>query len=49
LTTKRLRDVNSLAKSVVDEATGEAAKTDPEGSGKDPAAAELGRKGGLRT
>lgn len=41
------RDVNSLAKFIVDVATGQAElpKTD---DGKDPAAVALGRKGGLK-
>jgi hypothetical protein len=39
--------VNELAKQVVDEATGDAPKLDP-GAGKDPAAVELGRRGGLK-
>ena len=42
--------MNSLARSIVDEATGERA-TEPEkhlDEGKDPAAVELGRRGGLR-
>lgn len=39
------RDLNALAKRIVDEATGEAV---PEDSGKDPAAVALGRKGGLK-
>ena len=44
---KRPRDVNSLAKFIVDVATGqvELPKTD---DGKDPAAVALGRKGGLK-
>jgi hypothetical protein len=44
---KRPRDVNSLAKFVADMATGQVAlrKTD---DGKDPAAVALGRKGGLK-
>jgi hypothetical protein len=42
---KRPRDVNSLAKMLVDIATGEAP---PEVSQKDPAAVALGRKGGLK-
>jgi len=42
------RDVNSLARSIVDEATGEAeAPPDPD-AGKDPAAVALGRRGGLK-
>jgi hypothetical protein len=44
---KRPRDVNEMAKSIVDEAVGDTPKTDPD-SGKDPAAVELGRKGGLK-
>lgn len=44
---KRPRDVNSLAKFIADVATGQAVlpKTD---EGKDPAAVALGRKGGLK-
>jgi hypothetical protein len=44
---KRPRDLNSLAKFLTDVATGQAElpKTD---DGKDPAAVELGRKGGLK-
>lgn len=44
---KRPRDLNQLAKSIVDLSTGEAEepKTD---DGKDPAAVALGRKGGLK-
>ena len=44
---KRPRDVNSLAKFIADVATGERElpKTD---DGKDPAAVALGRKGGLK-
>jgi len=44
---KRPRDVNSLAKFIADVATGQAElpKTD---DGKDPAAVALGRKGGLK-
>lgn len=44
---KRPRDVNALAKHVVDEATSEVPHLDAE-SGKDPAAVELGRRGGLK-
>jgi hypothetical protein len=44
---KRPRDVNELARQVVDEATGEAPPHDPY-EGKDPAAVELGRRGGLK-
>jgi hypothetical protein len=43
----RPRDLNRLAASIVDEATGEAPKTDPD-EGKDPAAVALGRRGGLK-
>ena len=44
---KRPRDVSPLAKSVVDEATGQ---TEPESAedGKNPAAVALGRLGGLK-
>ncbi len=44
---KRPRDLNSLAKFITDIATGQAQlpKTD---DGKDPAAVALGRKGGLK-
>ena len=44
---KRPRDPNELAKRLVDEATGQAEKYDPD-EGKDPAAVALGRKGGLK-
>lgn len=44
---KRPTDPNELAKQLVDEATGEAPKVDPD-QGKDPAAVALGRKGGLK-
>lgn len=44
---KRPTDPNELAKQLVDEATGEAPKFDPD-AGKDPAAVALGRKGGLK-
>jgi hypothetical protein len=44
---KRPRDVNELARRLVDEATGEEPKFHPE-EGKDPAAVALGRKGGLK-
>jgi hypothetical protein len=43
----RPRDVNRLAATIVDEATGNAPKTDPD-EGKDPAAVALGRRGGLK-
>lgn len=42
----RPRDFNELAKLVVDEAVGDA--TLPAESDKDPAAVELGRRGGLK-
>jgi hypothetical protein len=44
---KRPRDVNELAKRLVDEATGEVPPFNPD-AGKDPAAVALGRKGGLK-
>lgn len=44
---KRPKDGNELAKLIVDLATGEATEQ-VEGKGKDPAAVELGRKGGLK-
>jgi hypothetical protein len=47
MTPKRPRDVNELAKQLVDEATGEHT-LEPVSDGKDPAAVELGRKGGLK-
>lgn len=43
---KRPRDLNALAKSIVDEATGE--KPRPDERPKNPAAVELGRMGGLK-
>lgn len=46
-TPKRPRDINQLAKLVVDIATGEA-PPDKSDDGKDPAAVALGRKGGLK-
>ena len=44
---RRPRDPNQLGKLIVDIATGEVEDT-PEGTGKDPAAVALGRKGGLK-
>jgi hypothetical protein len=44
---KRPRDPNQLGKLIVDIATGEADEPDPN-AGKNPAAVELGRKGGLK-
>jgi hypothetical protein len=45
---KRPRDLNSLAKSIVDDATSGEPRSDPEERVKDPAAVSLGRKGGLK-
>jgi len=42
------RDMNQLAKSIVDIATGEKDTTPAEDSGKNPAAVALGRLGGLK-
>jgi len=42
----RPRDLNALAKSIVDDATGE--KPDQPDNAKDPLAVELGRRGGLK-
>lgn len=49
MTPKRPRDPNQLAKSIIDIATGQKPDRDPtpEEQGKDPAAVERGRKGGL--
>ena len=44
---KRPRDLNALAASIVGEATGETPAPAPD-DGKDPAAVELGRRGGLK-
>lgn len=44
---KRPRDINSLAFSIMQEATGEAPKDEPK-SEKNPAAVALGRLGGLK-
>jgi len=44
---KRPRDPNQLGKLVVDLATGDAEEQDPH-AGKDPAAVELGRRGGKK-
>ncbi len=47
----RKLDLNTLAKSIVDEATEDERATDegmPEGPTKDPAAVALGRRGGLK-
>jgi hypothetical protein len=45
---KRPRDVNELARQIVDEATGESEPPPDPDAGKDPAAVALGRKGGLK-
>ncbi len=44
---KRPADANQLAKMIADLATGEAVDKDPD-AGKDPAAVERGRKGGVK-
>jgi hypothetical protein len=41
-------DLNKRAKSIVDIATGESEDTNTTTEGKNPAAVELGRKGGLK-
>ncbi len=41
------KDINELAKSIVEQATGEK-PTEPAGEGKNPAAVALGRLGGLK-
>jgi len=40
--------VNSLAASIVNDATDEAEPSPPDPDGKDPAAVSLGRRGGLK-
>lgn len=45
---KRPRDVNELARQIVDEATDSIPEVTPADDGKDPAAVALGRKGGLK-
>lgn len=45
---KRPRDVNQLAKSIVEQATGEAPAVAPVEDGKNAAAVALGRLGGLK-
>jgi hypothetical protein len=45
---KRPRDPNQLGKLIVDIATGEAGEADTPADDKNPAAVELGRKGGLK-
>jgi hypothetical protein len=44
---KKRRDQNQLAKSIVNQATGDA-PAEPVSDGKDPAAVSLGRRGGLK-
>ena len=44
---KRPRDVTQIAHRIVQEATGEVEREDPD-AGKDPKAVERGRKGGLK-
>lgn len=41
-------DLNQLAKSIVDQATGEISKEEPQEPEKNPAAVALGRLGGLK-
>lgn len=43
----RSRDVNEIARQIVDEVAGDREPFDPD-AGKDPAAVALGRKGGLK-
>ena len=45
---KRPKDINQLAKSIVDQATGETPSADPDREAIKAAAAALGRKGGLK-
>jgi hypothetical protein len=45
---ERPRDLNALAESIVSDATGEDREPDDPYEGKDPAAVELGRRGGLK-
>jgi len=45
---KRPRDLNQLARLVVQIATGEVEEPSSVSSGKDPLAVELGRRGGLK-
>lgn len=44
---RKPRDLNKLAASIVDEATSDTPAPEPD-DGKDPAAVELGRRGGLK-
>lgn len=48
MSAKRPRDINQLAKCVIDIATGEIDPAHDTDSRKDPAAVALGRKGGLK-
>ncbi|MCU1678225.1 MAG: hypothetical protein JWM93_2983 [Frankiales bacterium] len=45
---KRPADLNSLAASIVNDATDNEPVSEPQDDGKDPAAVALGRKGGLK-
>ena len=45
---KRPRDINELAAAIVAEATDEESETTAPDDGKNPAAVELGRRGGLK-
>lgn len=45
---KRPRDLNQLAHTIVGIATGDVAETPPTDPGKNPAAVELGKRGGLK-
>jgi hypothetical protein len=45
---KRPRDINALAAAIVAEATDEDRELEDPYEGKDPAAVELGRRGGLK-
>jgi hypothetical protein len=45
---RKPRDLNKLAAAVVSEATGDIAESVEPNNGKDPAAVELGRRGGLK-
>lgn len=45
---KRPRDLNQLAHRIVAIATGDATETPPATTSKDPAAVELGKRGGLK-
>ena len=47
-TSKKKRDLNELAKSIVDKATSDSKEDAPQTSNKNQAAVELGRLGGLK-